>query len=368
MSVEGPRLDNQPDNLYSQIVLQTQQKHQLFGVHWELTYRCNQRCSHCYLDVLPAGARVPSELTTDECLRVLDELATLGVLHLTLSGGEIFTRRDLFEIAEHARIKRFLVRLFTNGIAISAARADRIAALHPYAVEISVYGARAETHEKITQHPHSFALTLRAFRLLRERGVRTVLKTPLMHENVGEFRALQALAQDLGAQFRYDMTLTPKDGGDPAPLRHRLSDDERLNLFREVVDPAKWQAHRPALEQCTCNIGTNALLIDPYGAVFPCVQLRLAAGNVREQSVRTIWEQAPIWGELRRLTLSQLPVCRTCELNTVCVRCYGLAQLENGDLRAPVSINCAEAAARRQILAEKGVLATDLRITAHRNV
>ena len=105
-------MGDQSANTYSQIVARTRQEHRLFNVLWELTYRCNQRCSHCYLDVLPPGADVAGELTTEECLRVIDALADLGALNLTLSGGEILARRDFFTIAGHARARRFLLRLF----------------------------------------------------------------------------------------------------------------------------------------------------------------------------------------------------------------------------------------------------------------
>lgn len=355
MSVEGPNLDPTSDNIYNQILARTREQHHLFSAHWELTYRCNERCSHCYLDVLPADARAPDELTTDECLRVMDELAALGVLNLTLSGGEIFTRRDLFALMEYARAKRFLLRLFTNGIAITPARADRIAALHPYAVEISLYGACAETHEKITRRARSFALTTRALRLLRERGVRTVMKTVLMRENVHEFGALKALADQVGAEFRYDITVTPKDDGARTPLEHRIAYADLIGLFRDTLDPAEWVKRTIQPDQPTCNIATNALLIDPSGTIFPCVQARIPIGNVRAQSLKVIWEDSPMWQSFTNLTLDQLPICRRCELSTWCVRCHGLAQIEDGDLRGPASANCLAAMARRQVLVEKGV-------------
>ena len=359
MGVEGPEHQPNSTNRYAQIVAKTQNERRLFSVHWELTYRCNERCSHCYLDVLPPDGRATGELTNAECVRVLDELAALGVLHLTFSGGEILVRTDFFEIAEYARSNRFLLRLFTNGIAITPAIADRIASLHPYAVEISTYSTRAEIHERITRRPGSFALSIRALRLLRERGVRTVMKTPLMRENVREFHALESLAGDLGARYRYDITLTPKDNGNRAPLDHRLSDDDLLWLFRETLDPARWLDRKIFPGQRVCNIGRNALLIDPNGNVFPCVQLRRHVGNVCEKPLKELWETSPVWSEVDRLTLDELPVCRACEQQMFCVRCHGLAQLEDGELRGPASANCREALARRQVLSEKGALQDD---------
>ena len=198
-------------NAYNKIVSRTEQSHRLFSAHWELTYRCNEQCSHCYLDVLPVNQEVPGELSTEECFRVIDEIVELGALNLLFSGGEILARRDFFQIAEYARSKRLLLRLFTNGILITPQVADRIAALHPYAVEISIYGSDPETHDNITQRERSWDLTVRALRLLRERGVRTKMKVPLMRENYGQLRELEKLANDLGAEFRYDMTITAKD-------------------------------------------------------------------------------------------------------------------------------------------------------------
>lgn len=364
MSVEGPeRLDQDP-NLYNQIIAKTREQHRLFSVHWELTYRCTERCSHCYLDVRPASASLPDELNTAECCRVLDELAALGTLHLTFSGGEALARREFFTIAEYAHAKRFLLRLFTNGILITPRAAERIAALHPYAVELSIYSTHAETHDRITRLPRSFELTTRAFRLLRERGVRTVMKTPLMRENVREYHALKTFAAELGAQFRYDITITAQDNGGLAPLQHRMTYDDLVWLFREAIDPNLWVARTVKPAARTCAIAQSAILIDPYGNVFPCVQTRIAAGNVREQSLRALWEESPVWQELGNLTLDTLPVCRTCELQTLCVRCHGLAYVEEGDLRAPALVNCYEALARRQVIVEKGLLPADFPISA----
>jgi radical SAM protein with 4Fe4S-binding SPASM domain len=352
-------------NAYHKIVARTEQEHRLFSAHWELTYRCNEQCSHCYLDVLPANQDVPGELSIEECFRVIDELVELGVLHLLFSGGEILAHRGFFQIAEYARSKRLLLRLFTNGILITPQVADRLAALHPYAIEISVYGSDPETHDKITQRERSWDLTMRALRLLRERGVRTKIKVPVMRENFGQLREIEKLADELGAEFRYDTTITPKDNGSRSPLKHRLTYQELVGLFREILAAEAWANRRVSPDARTCGITLNSLAIDPYGNVFPCVQTRELAGNLRDQSLKSIWEESSVWQELGNLTISELPVCRECELVNLCVRCHGLAQVEDGDLYGPALANCREALARRQVLIEKGALPVDYPIPAH---
>ena len=270
---------------------------------------------------------------------MVDELADLGVLNLALSGGKILVHRDLFAIAAYARSKGFLLRLFTNGTLIKPANADRIAALHPFAVEISVYGAGAATHDAITQRPGSFAATLRAL-LLAARGVHTVWKTPLMNTNVRQFHTIQELAAEVGAQFRYDLTIPPKITGDRAPLRHRLTYADLVWHFRQILAPDDPFPYAMPSDCTTCNISATALVIDPYGDVFPCLETRLCAGNVRRTSLAALWEESPVWQELRRLTVNDLPACRTCTLRPFCTRCHGLALNEHGDLRAPAAVNC----------------------------
>jgi radical SAM protein with 4Fe4S-binding SPASM domain len=365
MSIEGPSL--QPEELtpYERVIGGAVKARRLISAHWELTYRCNERCSHCYLDVFSPNANVPDELTTEECFRVVDQLAELNILNITFSGGEILARRDFFTIAEYARSKRFLLRLFTNGILIKPAIADRIAALHPFAVELSVYSTRPEIHDAITRIPRSHELTLRAARLLKERDVRIQFKTPLMRENATELPALRALAKELDAQFRYDVIITPKDTGELDPLKHRMSHAAMVALFRDEIEPEQWLTRNITDATRTCGIASKGIAIDPYGNVYPCIQVRIAAGNVRRQTLGEIWETAPLWNDLSQLTMGELPVCRTCELRTMCVRCHGLARLESGDLRAPSLVNCQAALARREVLIEKGALPSDYPIPAH---
>ncbi len=368
MSQSRTHLSQPATNPLARLFADTQRQHRLFSVHWELTHRCPTRCAHCYLDVLPQGASAPDELTTPECVRVLDELADLGALNLAFSGGEILVRRDFFEIAAHARVRRFLLRLFTNGLLVTPTNAPRIAALHPYAVEISVYGANAATHEQITGGAGTFELTVRAFRLLRDCGVRTVLKTPLMRENISEFSALQELANELGASFRFDLTLTPKNSGALTPLAHCLGYADLVRFFRAALDPTHLTERVCQTDEPICNIGGNALVIDPRGEVFPCVQTRIVLGNVRAQTLATIWNTSPLWGKLRALTFEQLPLCGVCTLKQLCLRCHGLALLEAGSLSAPAPANCVEALARRQVLIEKKIVSPDYPIPLHLRV
>lgn len=357
VSTSGPSPVPNDPGPYRRLLRAAEQARRLFSVHWELTYRCNQACAHCYLDTQPAASDAAGdpELSTAECLALIDQMAELGVFTLALSGGEILARRDFFEIAAYARRKRMLLRLFTNATRISPAVAGRIAALHPYTAEVSLYSADPDQHDAITRRPGAWRRTLAGVGNLRAEGVRVIIKTPLMHATVRQIDAIERLAGELGAAFHYDITLTAKDSGDPAPLRYRLTDDDLLWLMRQRIDPDLWTGRRVALDAPTCGIASKAVAIDPYGNVSACLQVRQPAGSLRRASLRSIWEESPLWGDLERLRLGDLPACAACDLRRVCVRCHGLALEESGDLRAPAEVNCREARARRQALMELGL-------------
>jgi len=104
-------------------------------VHIDLTYRCNLRCIHCYL----TGGKKQLECSTEEIKDILKQLAEAGTLYLTLSGGEIFLRKDLPEIVRYARKLHFAIRLLTNGTLIDEAMVDEIAEWHPELIAFSVY-------------------------------------------------------------------------------------------------------------------------------------------------------------------------------------------------------------------------------------
>lgn len=339
-------------NRYDRLVNATKFQHRLLSVHWELTYRCNERCTHCYLDVLPPSAHVPHELTTDEAKRVIDELAQLGALTITFSGGEIFLRDDIWEISRYARQNGFAVRFFTNGILVNAAIADKIAEIKPVVVEVSLYSHLAHVHDSITQIPNSHHLTLRAIDLLRERNVKCLIKSPLMRENIATFDALRELAASKGCRFQYDTTIIPKHTGDLTPLQHRPTDDQLLDFWRDNVSPQSWTLHPHQDDFRFCGIGMNSLTINPYGEIFTCIGARVGAGNVRRTNTNVIWHDSTVWQETSQLTLSNLPVCATCELRPFCVRCHGTAAFEDGDMLGCSSTAYREARLRRQAYLE----------------
>lgn len=333
------------------LISRTVQKHRPLSVHFDLTYRCNERCVHCYLDHNDHG-----ELTTAECLKVLEDLARSGTLFLTFSGGEIFLRPDLYEILAAARRLHFDISLKSNALLVTAERAARLREFGVRRVQISVYSDVPAIHDAITKVPGSLERTLAAIPILLEHGLQVKLACPLMQENLMAYRGVMALAEKLGVPYILDLTITPMMDGSSGPLEHRASVSSLLPVLRDPVlhackpQPSSAAAtimdalpstfgsavssgiESAAYEDLPCSAGHNSCYISPYGDVFPCVQLLQAAGNLRREKFEDIWYHAPQLERLRAIRESQLPICSQCEIRSYCERCPGLALMEGGDM------------------------------------
>jgi radical SAM protein with 4Fe4S-binding SPASM domain len=321
------------------------------SVHLDLTYRCNQHCVHCYLEHDDRG-----EMSTAETKGVLDQLAEAGVFFMAFSGGEIFLREDLFELAEYARSLMFFLKLKTNGYMIGAREADRLASLHLDCVQVSIYSHRPAVHDGITKLPGSLERTVAGIRLLRERGVKVMIANVLMQQNLEDYVGVKALAQELGAEYTIDPTITPMMSGDRSALRLGIGGEQLRSVFRnpEMVGRVGEFCAPPAaidddvLDEIACSAGHTACYVSPYGDVYPCVQFPLSSGNLRERKFLEIWRDSKEMNEVRSIRARDLPVCSKCLHVAACTRCPGLAYME-GDMRGPSLADCEKSYARTGI-------------------
>ena len=324
------------------------------SVQLDLTYRCNERCVHCYLDHDDHG-----EMNTAEIKGLLDQMADAGVFFLTISGGEIMMRKDFFEILEHAHARTFSIKLKTNGVLIRKKEAERIRALGVESVQISVYSHRAEVHDAITKMPGSFRQTIEAVRLLRTVGLHVTMANVLMVQNAKDYPGVRALANELGAQCTLDPTITPMMDGDrsilelnvdKAALREVFRDGALVGNVEEFCAPPQG-VDEDALNMLPCSAGHTACYVSPYGDVYPCVQFPLPSGNVRQTKFVDIWRDSPQLKEVRSITLRDMPSCSQCTHGATCTRCPGLAYLE-GNMRGPSYQDCEKSYARTGIPSE----------------
>jgi radical SAM protein with 4Fe4S-binding SPASM domain len=322
------------------------------SVQLDLTYRCNERCVHCYLDHEDHG-----EMTTAEIKHLLDEMADAGVFILTLSGGEIFLRKDFFEILEYARFERqFCVKLKTNAIMIREREAARIREIGVESIQISIYSHRPDVHDAITLVPGSLKRSLDAARFLKSQGLRVIFANVLMVQNLQDYPGVRALAEELGVECTLDPTITPMMDGDRSVLELGVKQEALRQVFRDqalVGDVDEFcaiaaPADENALSALPCSAGHTTCYVSPYGDVFPCVQFPLPTGNVRKERFLDIWRFSDRMKEVRSIRLKDLTTCTSCSHVGSCTRCPGLAFME-GNMRGPSSADCEKSFARTGI-------------------
>lgn len=332
--------------LMSQLEQQTIKNRIPIRVHFDLTYRCNEDCVHCYLDHADHG-----ELGTTEVKLILDQLKEAGTFFLMLSGGEIFLRKDIFELLNYARSHHhFDVTIKTNGTLIDIQRAKSLVSTGVRFVHVSIYSSKPEIHDAITRTPGSFLRTIKAVRIMKDQGVRVKLCCPLMPQNVADYRNIVELAMSLEIPYTFDITITPRMNGNMDLLVYRLSaQDVRPVLSDPMLNPkcqmddevvSRHNDERDNAIDVPCSAGHNSCYISPYGDVYPCVQFLLLCGNLRSQNFSEIWFHSKEMLRVAGIRDSLVPVCGNCEIRNTCERCPGLALMEDGDFNGPSSRAC----------------------------
>lgn len=283
-------------------------------------------------------------------------MADAGVFVLTLSGGEIFLRKDFFEILECARALTFCIKLKTNAVLIREAQAARLRDLGVESVQISIYSHRPEVHDAITKVPGSLRRSINAIRFLRAQGLKVVVANVLMTENMQDYQGVRALAEELDARYTLDPTITPKMDGDRSILDLNAGESALRQLFRDesfVGNAEEFCAPPPTptedtMESLPCSAGHTACYVSPYGEFYPCVQFPLSCGNVRQQRFIDIWRHSEQLKEVRSIRLRDMSGCSQCVHGSSCSRCPGLAFME-GNMRGPSTADCEKSYARTGI-------------------
>lgn len=318
----------------------------------EVTRRCPLTCVHCYNNLPMADREAAShELTYAEHCRILDELADAGCLWLLFTGGEIFARRDFLDIYTYAKKKGFLITLFTNGTMITERVADYLTQWRPFAIEITLYGRTKETYERLTGIPGSYEKCMRGIQLLLDRKLPLALKSVAVTVNVHELHDMQAFADELGVQFKFDGMMNPRIDCSQSPLAVRLSPEECVAL--DLDDPRRideWKTvakdyagpANPAErsdEVYHCGGGVSSFAIDPEGGLSICVLSQVDKYSLRTGSVREGWDIA--LRDVRARKITTPTKCTSCELkSSLCAMCPANGELESGNPETPVDFLC----------------------------
>jgi radical SAM protein with 4Fe4S-binding SPASM domain len=314
-------------------------------VFWDITARCNLRCSHCYYTDESAAMK---ELSTNEIRRGIDELAAFGVANLVVSGGEPMLRKDALEIVSHAAGCSFAdVSLVTNGTLIDNHAATTLKKTG-VSVQVSIDGDTAPLHDAIRGREGAFDSAVNGIKLLQEEGVPVSVCTVASTMNVDKIPAIIALMQELHVDAHRVQGIMPMGRGRSNEKQLRLTPTrmKRLSQFLEsqsvpVASYTFTLKDPPSDPVCfdesgACAAATSCCSINPEGNVVPCTHFwGIRADNLRHYSFRWIWENSPVLRYFRSISLREVKgSCRKCDWLALC---HGGCKAENfiaGDIFA----------------------------------
>ncbi|MGM0482865.1 MAG: PqqD family peptide modification chaperone [Patescibacteria group bacterium] len=340
------QLNEEGENILLDIEMKSIEKKIPFAITFETTYACNENCIHCYMD-----RNLPS-LTTKKIKSILNEIAASGCLFISFTGGEFFARNDALDIVKHASNLHFVIDILSNGTLITKKIAHSISKHPVRRIQLSLYGATAESHDHITRLPGSFKKTMECINFLSESGVKVEIALPLMNINFHERYAIKTLAESLNCLISPSPIITARNNGSKDTLDLRLKDSQLKEFLEDEDFSALYSGRKPfqdhqfyfkslnIMDAAPCYSGFNSCAITPSGKVLPCNQLLYEVGDLNRNSFSEIWNNSKQLKYLRGLKISDLTECSNCKNLLSCARCPGLAFLEENDILSSSKENC----------------------------
>src|SRR5688572_9744148 len=322
-----------------------------YVVSWNLTYRCNLACEHCYLDAGSAplvgteNFADRSELGTEECFKVIEEIAAVAPECLTiLTGGEPLLRRDILEIIRRAAERELWVVVGTNGVSITENLARRLAEAGARGLSLSLDALDPDRHDRFRMVRGAWQNTVEGAQILHKAGLPFIVQTTAGSHNLGELEAIADFAYErLAAKVWNLYFLVPTGRGQFVSDMNPAQYDEVLNslysiqrkysrrmlvnakcaphYIKTVLEnaaaqpepsqmdagspmPASWPGSSPIRTYSGgaggCPAGTHYMGIRPNGDVTPCPYLPVFAGSLRRASLADLWTSSELFTGIRR--------------------------------------------------------------------
>jgi radical SAM protein with 4Fe4S-binding SPASM domain len=309
---------------------------------WNVTRKCNLKCSHCYINAAPREHT--DELTAEEGKRLIDQICEVSHPLLILSGGEPLLRKDIYELIEYGTQKGLRMGLGSNGTLIDDSVARKLKQSGIKTVSISIDSHIPEHHDDFRGVKGSWEKAISAIEALRANDVLVQVNTTLTQQNYDEIDDVMSLAEKLGVENFHLFFLVPTGRGkkiaDITPAmyeemikntfaktaRHKLNvkpscAPQFMRIAKDMnLDMRQWVRG--------CMAGLYYCRVYPNGEITPCPYLPIKLGNVRDKSFKDIWFNSEVFKKIRDFD-SLEGKCGVCEYRSICggcrARAYGLS-------------------------------------------
>lgn len=322
------------------------------SVSFEVTSKCNLRCQHCYAN---AGDSGEGELTTEQILKFIDELAEMKIFSIAISGGEPMMRSDIFQIVERCIHNRIPTLLSTNGTLITREKAEKLKEIGLGGVQVSIDSADPKIHDTFRGVPGAYRRTMRGLKNLLHAGIQTVrVATVASKLNFNEIPKLVDQLDNMGISYQRILRFLPIGRGkahrDLALSNEEIKEllgilekkqDEPGNIIVDFSDAF----NPPIVDRPThaCTGGVLWCAINPNGYVVPCtylnskeVALDLHAESIAKKNFKDIWQNYELFRTLRNPHLFLKGKCGHCRYKPTCGGgCRAAAYAYTKDILAP---------------------------------
>ena len=320
--------------------------YKLRSIGWELTFACNMRCKHCGSS---CGMPKPDELTTEEAIKLCNDLAELEPECVTLSGGEPFLRKDWHVIAERLRENNVLVNAISNGWLVDKDVVKKALEVGLSNICVSLDGLE-KTHNYL-RAKESFQRVMRALDVMQKMGLPSSVCTTLNKNNLDELPALYGLLVDrrieswqlqladpMGNLLAHtELVLEPDDIGRIIDFAYEVMKEGRIivdiadnigyfdNKTTEISKKSFLSAGCSRSDGVWkgCQAGKSVLGIRCNGDVVPCLSIRedrFIEGNVRKTSLFEIWTRSGAFAWNREMSQNNLTgFCKKCQYSSLCL-------------------------------------------------
>ena len=329
-------------------------------IAWEITRSCNLACAHCR-----AAAHqdpYPGELSFDECKTLIDDLASISDPILILTGGEPFLRSDIWDIIDYAHERGLHPVIGTNGTLVDEECAEKLSARSIPRVSVSLDFPDAPNQDAFRGKSGAFDEAIAGIRRLRKHGVGVQINSTITKMNKDMLDDLHELACAEDAAAFHPFLLVPTGRGEDlidvelspdeyeevltwayhcqkaSPLHFKPTDaPQYYRIIRQMcmLEEREVTPETYGMEAMTrgCLGGITFAFISHVGDVQPCGYFDMQLGNVKETPFSQIWENSPIFEDLRHYDRLR-GKCGACEYKAVCGGCRARALAVSGDYLA----------------------------------
>lgn len=333
----------------------------------ELTSRCNERCVHCYI---PHDMK-HSEITEEMFYSVMEQLSELGVLSVSLSGGECMLHPKFKDFLRTTKKYDFYINILSNLTRLDDEMIQIMKEINLSMVQVSVYSMIPEHHDTITQVPGSLEKTLNAITKLIENDIPVTVSCPTMKINKDDYKDVLKWCQERKIRAQTDYIIMAQYTGDTSNLSQRLSVEEAAEVIKDITlfdERYQRTIMKPEfMENCNkaqfnperrlCGVGISRCSMVANGNVYPCAGWQgMVLGNLNTDTLKNIWDNSEKIKWLRSLKMKDMGhgECCKCENAAFCAPCM-VRNANESSTADPLEVNrhfCKVAEMNRKIVFE----------------